>query len=167
MVNQKDYKADTLKDQCGLAVEMITKTVISRVSLDNFSCIFIAFNNYEKLYSYSIQTIDNSTLKKILIDTDFHAHRKSMHDETANTLDFNDLGLELNPLKKTNYSIRSALIKTSKFKETSNNKIRNFSSINKKSLNSNYNAPISDNRGLSRLSSFKKLSFNFSEKNQQ
>jgi hypothetical protein len=164
MVNHKEQKADSLKEQCGLAVEMITKTVISRVSLDNFSCIFIAFNNYEKLFSYSIHTIDNSTLKKILIDTDFHPQRKSIHDETAKTLDIKELELDLSPSKKTNQSIRSALIKTSKFKDSSNTKIRNFSSINKKSLNSNFNAPSSKNDVFS-LSSLKKLSFNFSDQN--
>ena len=141
---------------------MITKTVINRVSLDNFSCIFIAFNNYEKLFSYSIHTIDNSTLKKILIDTDFHLNHKSIHDETAKTLDINELELDLSPSKKTNQSIRSALVKTSKFKDSTTTKIRNFSSINKRSYNSNFNAPGSNNEVLS-MSSLKKLSFNFSD----
>lgn len=162
MVNQKGLKAENLKEQCGLAMEMISKTVISRVSLDNLSCILIAFNNYEKLFSYSIHTIDNDTLKKILIDTDFHPPK---HDDLSKTLDINELKFEPSfTSKKTNPSIRSAMQKTSKFKDSLNTKIRNFSSLNKKTLNSISNDPNSNNGGLS-LSSFKKLSFNFSDKN--
>ena len=159
MVNQKGIKAANFKEQCGLAVEIMAKTVINRVCLDNLSCIFVAFNNYEKLYSYSIHSIDNITLKKVLIDSDKNDSHKNNNMEEF---------LKMPDSERRHLSpIKSAQVKKSKNKEIvipKKKNIRNYSSFHKKKCITNENyyeiAQFEDTN----KSSSKKLSFNLNFK---
>ena len=82
MVNQEGIKAKELDKQCDIAVEILVKTALNRMSLDNISCIFICLNNYEKLFLHTIPALDNKTLKKILVDLD-KQHKEFIKSKTC------------------------------------------------------------------------------------
>ena len=61
MTFDESVKAKTLHSQCGLGVDMIIKTSMIRKSLDNVTCLIIAFDNFEKAFNENNQ---NETFEK-------------------------------------------------------------------------------------------------------
>jgi protein phosphatase 2C family protein 2/3 len=56
MTMKDSLKAQNLHLQCGMAVDMIIKTSLVRKSLDNVTCVFIAFDNLERVFNKSSDT---------------------------------------------------------------------------------------------------------------
>jgi hypothetical protein len=51
MTIQDEQKSKNLHLQCNTSVDMIIKTALVRKSLDNVTCILIAFENFERSYN--------------------------------------------------------------------------------------------------------------------
>ncbi len=47
MTTRDTHKCQNLHQQCGLSVDMVIKSSLSRKSLDNVTCVMIAFENFQ------------------------------------------------------------------------------------------------------------------------
>jgi hypothetical protein len=53
MTTNEMIRSKTLHNQCGIGVDMIIKSSLSRKSLDNVTCLMIAFENYARILNLS------------------------------------------------------------------------------------------------------------------
>lgn len=60
MTTKEGTKAKSIHSQCSVAVDMIIKTSLVRKTLDNVTCVLIAFENMEKLFPF----IEGSPMKR-------------------------------------------------------------------------------------------------------
>ena len=56
-------KKDNIHTQSGLILDMIIKSSLLRNSLDNVTCVFLAFSNFEKYFNNCLNKEEN--IKKI------------------------------------------------------------------------------------------------------
>ena len=167
MTNQPTAKAGNLENQCQMAVEMVVKTALNKLSLDNISCIFIALNNHEKLFYYSIQTIDNSTLKRILFESD--KHKEHSHENVVSSAELKVDRLNLGTVGEKNKMMKSFSPGRFGFNFKNGNDVTNRAKTSRK--NNSYvtnklsnvkltNTVLNDINDVNTIKSFKKLSFN-------
>jgi hypothetical protein len=79
MTVNEEQKAKNLHQQCNTAVDMIIKTALVRKSLDNVTCILIAFENFEKLYN-KLDTEVTETFDEVY---PIRQHRYSYNEYTS------------------------------------------------------------------------------------
>jgi hypothetical protein len=58
MTTKDGTKTKNVHMQSGVAVDMIIKTSLVRRTLDNVTCVMIAFSNFEKIFQIGIENID-------------------------------------------------------------------------------------------------------------
>lgn len=74
MTTKENYKTKNIHLQSGMAIDMIIKTSLVRRTLDNVTCVMIAFSNFEKLFksennSNNTNTNSSSTYNTINVNT--------------------------------------------------------------------------------------------------
>jgi serine/threonine protein phosphatase PrpC len=64
MTTREGYKTKNIHTQCAQGVDMILKSSLQRKTLDNITCVVIAFENFEKIFNPEVTvTQRNSPLK--------------------------------------------------------------------------------------------------------
>ena len=58
---QESIREKTIHLQCGVAVDLVLKSSLLRKSLDNVTCVLIAFENFEKCYNNNTSNFNFST----------------------------------------------------------------------------------------------------------
>lgn len=71
MTTQDIVKLDDIHQQCSLANDFIIKSCLNRKCLDNITLVIIAFENFEKIFSYPVlHTYEDQPIsKKVLGDS--------------------------------------------------------------------------------------------------
>jgi hypothetical protein len=66
MTMKEGQRAKNLHLQCSTAVDMVIKTALHRKSLDNVTCVLIAFENLEKFFNKNseYETLEKSQFDK-------------------------------------------------------------------------------------------------------
>jgi len=59
----EEERSKSVHAVCGISIDMIIKSALSRKSLDNVTCAIIAFENFERIFNYSELT-DNYNLRE-------------------------------------------------------------------------------------------------------
>jgi len=73
MTTNEMIKSKSLHHQCGLGVDMIIKSSLSRKSLDNVTCLMIAFENYARILNLSEKNYDQKNLHENVMSS-FNSH---------------------------------------------------------------------------------------------
>jgi serine/threonine protein phosphatase PrpC len=91
MTMKESNRAKNLHLQCSMAVDMVIKTSLTRKTLDNVTCVLIAFENMEKMFNKSEMEImekTNSDKNKVIYTSNIHNSSGSggnHHDQMLNT----------------------------------------------------------------------------------
>ncbi len=84
-----NLKKKNIHLQCGIAVELILKSSLTRKSLDNVTCILVFFNNFENAFnSTTISSNFQENLVKINEEEQYTQERKKKFLK----LNFNSFG---------------------------------------------------------------------------
>lgn len=62
----KELKCKNIHLQCGIGVDMIIKSSLVRRTLDNVTCVMIAFNNFENILFPVVKTDNSISVAKVL-----------------------------------------------------------------------------------------------------
>ena len=50
MMAAEEERSKSIHEVCGISIDMIIKSALSRKSLDNVTCAIIAFENFERIF---------------------------------------------------------------------------------------------------------------------
>lgn len=135
MTTEDRFKSKNIHEQCGVGVDMIIKSAMSRKSLDNVTCLIIAFENFEKTLFSDYNHLSGNP-KEI--------HRPSVlssmqYYQTASTLRVKDNTDEL-ARQGTNSFVRN--------NSSNASSIKNSLDDNNEHYNNNFNPTIKYNPGV-------------------
>ena len=116
MTLDKMNSDSNMHNQAGLAVDMIVKTSLARRALDNITCVFIGFDNWEKIIDKRrgsfIKQIDNSlNISKNNSNNNKNKNYEDINKSNSNTnrLGSSNVNNSLNKKIKSSYNdFRSA-----------------------------------------------------------
>ena len=63
MMAAEEERSKSIHEVCGISIDMIIKSALSRKSLDNVTCAIIAFENFERIFNFS-DNIDSYNLRE-------------------------------------------------------------------------------------------------------
>ena len=172
MTTQENVKLDDIHQQCSLSNDFLIKSCLNRKCLDNITLVIVAFENFERIFSYPVlHTYEDQPIsKKLLLAEGIDTNQNSTRITNSN---LNSNANLLNAKRQTFEKISK--VRCESVKNNNNNppasskgmrpKISNFEE-NNFNLNSNLKENLQRNNSgsikqMTPLNSAKERYFNF------